>query len=659
MDSRWDTAEAAEHAGDLAQRVYSSRLIGQDRSLVLYGGGNTSVKIRTANLLGGEEDLLYVKGTGFSLDTITEDGFAPVRLRHLTALAELAELPDVEMARQLRVATVEPSAPMPSVEAILHAILPFKFVDHAHADSIIALTNTPSGTAHVQAAYGSQVLIVPYVMPGFELSRVTSSIVADGLRPGTVGLILLGHGVFSFGDSARESYERLVDLVTIAEDYLKQHDAWNIALPPRPAPAVPAGLVIAQLRARMSALAGHPMLLSQRPDCLAAEFARREDVARLSQQGPATPDHVIRTKRVPLLGRDVEAYAAGYRDYFARHAAEHPDGPRLRMLDPVPRLLLDPELGMCAAGRTAGAVAAAAEIYHHTIEVILRAQALEEWQALTPAQIFDVEYWDLEQAKLRQEGPAAELAGEVAVVTGAASGIGRACAQALAAAGAAVCAIDLNPSVDGMATGPGYLGITCDVTSGDQVQAAIGRAAGEFGGIDILVLSAGVFPPSSPISALSAADWSGTFAVNADGALTAMRAAYPYLRLAPRGGRVVVIASKNVPAPGPGAAAYSASKAALTQLARVAALEWGADKIRVNMLHPNAVFDTGLWTEEVIAQRAASYGISPAEYRSRNVLGTEINSADVAALAVAMCGKLFAKVTGAQVPVDGGNERVI
>ncbi len=658
MDSRWDAARAAEHAGDLAQRVYSSRLIGQDRSLVLYGGGNTSVKIRAANLLGQEEDLLYVKGTGFNLDTITEDGFAPVRLEHLTALAGLARLPDVEMARQLRLATVEPTAPAPSVEAILHAILPFKFADHAHADSVVALTNTPSGEAHVQAAYGSKVLVIPYVMPGFELSRAAAAIVAGGLRPETIGLVLLGHGLFSFGDNARESYERLIELVTIAEDYLKKHDAWNIAAPSVPVP-LPAGPVIAELRARMSALAGHPMLLSQRPDRLAAGFARRDDVSRLSQQGPATPDHAIRTKRVPLLGRDVGAFAQDYRGYFARHAAEHPYGPRLRMLDPVPRLLLDPELGLCAAGRSAGAVAAAAEIYHHTIELILRADALESWQALTPAQIFEVEYWDLEQAKLRREGPAAELGGEVAFVTGAASGIGRACAQALAAAGAAVCGIDLNPSVDGVAPGPGYLGITCDVTSADQVRAAAERAACEFGGIDMLVLSAGVFPPSSPISTLAEADWSATFAVNADAALTMMRAAYPYLRLAPRGGRVVVIASKNVPAPGPGAAAYSASKAALTQLARVAALEWGADNIRVNMLHPNAVFDTGLWTEEIIAQRAAAYGISPAEYRTRNVLRTEVRSTDVSALAVAMCGPLFAKVTGAQVPVDGGNERVI
>jgi NAD(P)-dependent dehydrogenase (short-subunit alcohol dehydrogenase family) len=247
----------------------------------------------------------------------------------------------------------------------------------------------------------------------------------------------------------------------------------------------------------------------------------------------------------------------------------------------------------------------------------------------------------------------------VAVVTGAASGIGRACAQALARNGAAVCGMDIDPGVGAVLPGPGYIGLTCDVTDRDRLEAAVGTAASQFGGIDMLVLCAGIFPSSAGIDSLADEDWRRTFAVNVDADLALLRLAYPYLRLAPRGGRVVVIASKNVPAPGPGAAAYSASKAALTQLARVAALEWGAQRIRVNVLHPNAVFDTGMWTEEVIAARAAAYGLDPAEYRRRNVLNTEVTSTDVAGLATAMCGPLFAKVTGAQVPVDGGNERVI
>jgi rhamnose utilization protein RhaD (predicted bifunctional aldolase and dehydrogenase)/NAD(P)-dependent dehydrogenase (short-subunit alcohol dehydrogenase family) len=660
MENRWDAAEAARHAGDIEQRIYSSRLIGQDPALVLHGGGNTSVKITAKDVFGADQDLLYIKGSGFDLQAITAAGFAPVRTNHLVALSGLEHLSDLEMARQLRLATVEPAAPSPSVEAILHAVLPYRYADHAHADAVIALTNTPSGDAHVRAAYGDRVLVVPYVMPGFELSRVVARLVADELTPQTRGLILAGHGLFSFGDTARESYDRLIELVTIAEDYLKAHGAWDIAHPDGgDQPGVLAGIELARLRSQLSGLAGVPLLLQRLDDALAGAFARRPDVASLSQRGPATPDHVIRTKRVPLVGRDVAAYARAYREYFERGAALHPAGADLRMLDPAPRVILDERLGLCTAGRRAADAVAAAEIYHHTIEVILRAEALERWEALPAADIFAVEYWDLEQAKLRRQGDAPEFTGEVALVTGAASGIGRACAQALTRAGAAVCGVDIDPRVEAILPGPGYVGRICDLRSGQEAETAVEYAAGQFGGVDMLVLCAGIFPSSARIEALDSADWKAAFAINVDAGLALMRLAYPYLRLAPGGGRVVVIASKNVPAPGPGAAAYSASKAALTQLARVAALEWGQQGIRVNILHPDGVFDTGIWTDEVIAARAAEYGISAADYRKRNVLGAEVTSGEVADLVAAMCGRLFGKVTGAQLPIDGGNERVI
>jgi rhamnose utilization protein RhaD (predicted bifunctional aldolase and dehydrogenase)/NAD(P)-dependent dehydrogenase (short-subunit alcohol dehydrogenase family) len=658
MENRWNDADADGCLGDVAQRVYTSRLIGGDPALVLHGGGNTSVKVRQPDIFGTEENLLYVKGSGFDLHSITADGFAPVRVSQLTKLARLDQLTDLEMARQLRLAMAEPQAPAPSVEAILHAVLPHRFVDHAHADAVISLTNTPSGDRHVRAAYGDQVLVIPYVMPGFELSRVAARIIEEGLRADTRGLILLGHGLFSFGDTARQSYDRLIDLVTVAEDYLKAHDAWD-GTGIETEPGELAVIDLAAVRADACAVAGFPLILARQEDPLGLAFARDPEVASLSQRGPATPDHAIRTKRLPLLGRDVLAYAREYRGYFERSAARHPAGAGLQMLDPAPRVILDEQFGLCSLGRSAADATATAEIYHHTIEVIRRAQALEQWKALSPEEIFAVEYWDLEQAKIRRRGPVPEFAGEIALVTGAASGIGRACAQALARDGAAVCGVDINPAVDAILPGPAYVGVAGDLGAEEVVAGAVDTAVRRFGGLDILILCAGIFPSSARIESLSGAEWSRTFQVNADANLALLRTAYPYLRLAPRGGRVVIIASKNVPAPGPGAAAYSASKAALTQLARVAALEWGQHNIRVNVLHPNAVFDTGIWTEEVIAQRAAEYGISAADYRKRNVLGTEVHSTDVAALAAAMCGKLFATVTGAQLPVDGGNERVI
>ncbi len=653
MNSRWNDAEAARFAGDLGQRVYSSRLLGQDPALVLYGGGNTSVKARRRTLWGEEEEILYVKGSGRDLVSIDEHGFAPVRLSALQGLARLEQLSDLEMARELRAATVDPAAPAPSVEAILHAIIPHRFVDHTHADAVIALTNTPSGDRHAQEAFGEVALLVPYVMPGFELARSCRELVEqmDGER--TYGLVLLGHGVFSFGASARASYERMIELVTRAELYLRAHGAWELEPPPPPRSFGAADDLVA-LRSAVSVAAGRPLILRQERSAAGFAFANRSERDRLATQGPATPDHVIRTKRLPLLGRDVAAYQEGYRDYFERHASGD-----LQMLDPAPRVILDPELGLCTVGASAADARVTADVYRHTIEIIERAESLESWRALPEADIFAVEYWDLEQAKLSGAGRKRAFAGEVALVTGAASGIGRACAEAFLAQGASVCGLDIDVRVAGLAQSTEFLGVRCDITSASDVRDAFETLARAFGGLDILVLCAGVFPPSRPVATLDAETWKGTFAINVDANLELMRLAHPWLAQAPGGGRVLIVGSKNVPAPGPGAAAYSASKAALTQLARVSALEWGEDGIRVNVVHPNAVFDTGIWSEEVMRERAAQYGISVDEYRRNNVLRTEVGRADVARLVVAMCGEAFAKTTGAQVPIDGGNERVI
>lgn len=387
--------------------------------------------------------------------------------------------------------------------------------------------------------------------------------------------------------------------------------------------------------------------------CLA--FARHPEVARVSQQGPATPDHVIYTKPWPMLGRDVAAFRAKYGEYFGRHSMNRDKA----ILDPAPRIVLDPRFGLAAAGPTAREAAIAEELYEHAIDVILRAEALGGWRAIGEREIFEVEYWELEQAKLKKARPPAPLAGEAVLVTGAASGIGKACVDAFLRRGAAVVALDLNPAVEGMWTQVDVLGLKCDLTSTEKVEQSLDQAVRRFGGIDMLVLNAGIFPGSQPIEAVAADTWKRTMRVNVEANLELMQRCHPLLRLAPRGGRIVVIGSRNVPAPGPGAAAYSASKAALNQLARVAALEWAKDGIRINSLHPDAVYDTGLWTGELLASRAKAYNMTVDQYKRRNLLRTEVSSKDVAELAAEMCGPLFAKTTAAQVPVDGGNERVV
>jgi NAD(P)-dependent dehydrogenase (short-subunit alcohol dehydrogenase family) len=470
-------------------------------------------------------------------------------------------------------------------------------------------------------------------------------------------MVLLNHGIVSFGDSARESYERMIMLVNRAEEYLRRNGAWDVTWPDAAAGPADVTLDLVRLRKAIAKRAGFPVVMARHADARSLAFCRRDDAATIAQQGPATPDHSIRTKNLPLLGRDVDAYAAAYRDYFAAHEPQAKE--RKTMLDPAPRLVLDPELGLCAVGRSAKDAAIGAEIYAHTIEVIARATALGGYRALAAKDLFDVEYWDLEQAKLAKGGKPPAFAGEVALVTGAASGIGRACVAALLARGAAVVGLDLDPAIATLHRRPDFLGLAADVTSEPQVRDALRRTVEAYGGLDMLILNAGIFPGGARIDTLTTDEWRRVMQVNLDANLVLMREGHPLLKQAPRGGRVVVIGSKNVPAPGPGAAAYSASKAALNQLARVAALEWGADGIRINSLHPNAVFDTGIWTEEVLASRARHYGMTVDEYKRNNVLRTEVGARDVAELAAEMCGPLFAKTTGAQVPVDGGNERVI
>ncbi|HEY2292348.1 MAG TPA: bifunctional aldolase/short-chain dehydrogenase [Thermoanaerobaculia bacterium] len=667
VESLWNDEEAAKYsaksAGDLGARVYTSRLLGRDKSLVLHGGGNTSVKIRERNRFGDEEEILYVKGSGWDLETIEAAGFSPVRLGPAARLATLSRLSDPEMVNELRTAMTLASAPTPSVEAILHAALPFKYVDHTHADAVVTLTNNPDGEALVREAYGDSVVVIPYVMPGFDLARLCAERFPAVAGPRTVGMVLLNHGIFSFGATARESYERMIELVRRAEAVLERRGAWSLGRYPQTpetladAPDLLPNLqTIARLRREISRAAGAPMVLVADRSPRALAFARREDVSRIAQ-GPATPDHVIRTKRLPLIGRDVEAYVQEYRRYFDEHAP-HAAVPKT-MLDPAPRVVLDPELGLATAGRTVKDAAIAAEIYEHTMDIIERAERLGGYRALPARDLFDMEYWDLEQAKLAKAGKPPLFAGEVALVTGAASGIGRAAVEALLARGAAVVGLDVDPKVEAMLSRRDFLGLRCDVTVETEVTGALARGIAAFGGLDLLVLNAGIFPAARRIAELSLAEWDRVMRVNLDSNLLLMHLSHPFLKLAPAGGRVVVIGSKNVPAPGPGAAAYSASKAALHQLARVAALEWGKDGIRVNVLHPNAVFDTGVWTDEVLASRAAAYNLSVEEYRRNNVLGVEVTSRDVAELAAELCGPRFAKTTGAWIPVDGGNERVI
>ena len=655
MTDLWDDEAAPPASDPLAECVHGSRLIGADPSMVLHGGGNSSVKTPFEDITGAAVEALWVKGSGWDMATIEKGGFTPLPLERLHQLLNLESLTDLEMMRELSAARLDPAAPQPSVESLLHALIPHRAVLHSHSDAIVTLTNLADGAELIREVLGARVMIVPYVMPGFDLARVVRDM-WPGEGPGATGMVLMNHGLFTYGDTTRRALHGHTDLIARAVRWLDEH------APHRPVEGGPLGpvdpLALAGLRADISAAARRPMISVRHSSAEVARFVGRADLRSLATRGPLTPDHVIRTKRVPMVGRDVATYAEEYRDYYLRNL--HRARGETTMLDPAPRVVVDPEIGMLAVGATASAAGVASDIYHHTMPVLVRSEDhLGGYQALPEGDLFEVEYWELEQAKLRRSGSPPELTGMAALVTGAASGIGRACARELMNRGAAVTGLDLSPSVAGTFDSPAWLGVECDVTDPGAQTAAITEAVERFGGVDIVVVCAGVFAGTGPIADLDRSAWRKTMAVNVDAAADLLSGVHPFLRISPAGGRVVVVSTRNVPAPGPGAAAYSASKAALTQLARVAALEWATDGVRVNVVNPDAVFDTGIWNDELLAARAALYEMDVESYKRRNLLGLAVTSDHVAEVVAELAGDRFAATTGAQIPVDGGNERVI
>jgi len=655
VKSLWNDAEAVALLDNpLEMRVYTSRLLGRETDLVLHGGGNTSVKTKVQDLFGDEIDVIYVKGSGWDLATIEARGFAPCRLQQLRRLATLDQLTDGDMVRAQRSAMIDPGAPTPSVEAILHAIIPFDFVDHTHADAVVTITNTTDGEARIRAIFRDRVLVIPYVMPGFVLAKAVQDSTRDIDWSRYDGMILMNHGVFTWGDSGKTAYERMVRLVSAAEEYLDGKGATAV-VKTNAEPIDPVRL--AAMRLAVSLTSKGPVLAVANTSPEAAGFSSLATVADVAGRGPLTPDHVIRTKRVPLIVGgsaldDVADYVRAYTDYFQRH-----DDGQLTQLDAGPKWAVWPGHGTVCFGRTPKEARIIDDITTHTMRAIQEAESLGGWHPLPEKELFDIEYWELEQAKLRKAGSPPELTGRVAIVTGAAAGIGRACVNALHTRGACVVALDVKEAVLSLAR-DGVEAIVCDVTNEAAVNAAVTETVRCFGGLDIVVSNAGIFPSSQRIAQVSAENWQRSMDVNLNAHRLLLQAAIPYLELGIEAA-VVIVGSKNVPAPGRGAAAYSVAKAGLTQLARVAALELGERGIRVNTIHPNNVFDTGIWTDEVLEERAKHYNMTVDEYKSNNVLRSEVTSTDVAAAVCALVGPAFARTTGAQVPVDGGNDRVI
>lgn len=656
MKDLWRAEKSANWGIDpMQQRIYTSRLIGQNPDLVLHGGGNTSLKTDFRDPLGDTHEVLYIKGSGQDLKTITAKGFSVLRLATLQKIAAQEHLEDLELVRLQQAAMIDYPVPTPSLEAVLHAIIPYTYVDHTHADAVVTITNTINGKDQIRNLFGQEVLIIPYVQAGFKLARAvfTQSIELNWQK--TKAIILMNHGLLTFASDAKTSYQNMIELVSRAENYLQERGALKIARQNYDKEDL---ITLAQIRKQVSRIRNAPVLVKWDNSPIACGFADLPNMEYLAGLGPLTPDHVIRTKPVPLIIKDdisqaLADFKRSYEEYFRRHA----DSKQI-MLDPAPRWGIWPGYGLLAFGTTIQEQNIISDISQHTIRAIQWGENVDTWQALAKEHIFAMEYWSLQQAKLSQNKNVPLFQGKVALVSGAAGGIGLACARALNAQGAAVIGLDLNPEIKQIFNQPDFIGQICDVTDFESISLAVKKAIKSFGGLDIIISNAGIFSASQTIAEMDEKIWQKSLAVNLTSHQLLLKACVPYLKQGIDPG-VVFIASKNVPAPGPGAAAYSAAKAGQTQLARIAAMELGPFGIRVNVVHPNAVYDTALWTPEILAKRAAHYGLTVKEYKTNNILKTEVNSKDVAALVTAMVSPAFAKTTGAQIPIDGGNDRVI
>ncbi|MCH7602891.1 MAG: bifunctional aldolase/short-chain dehydrogenase [Planctomycetes bacterium] len=655
---------------DVAELVYASRLLGRDERLVLHGGGNTSVKTTALDATGSEINVLCVKGSGWDLADIEPEGLPAVRLEPLCAVAEVDTLSDEAMVNAQRCNLLDSSSPTPSVETLVHATLPYKFVLHTHANSLLSLTDQADGEALCRAVYGDIVTVIPYIMPGFDLAK---AVMAANCGPQHQGMILLKHGIFSFGETAREAYDRMIDLVSQAETRLGQDRkpvGAHYASPDDPPDNIASPAQVGPILRGLTALGDDkqnalPFILEFRSNQRITDYLNRHDLEQVCRVGVATPDHVIRTKRLPLLldvpprnsledfakhaRESVEAYAAEYAAYFKRNDAKLP-GQRT-MLDPRPRVILVRGLGLFTLGKTATEARIVADLAEATMEVITDAQALGTFESITEAETFEIEYWSLEQAKLKgaTEKP---FTRRVVVITGGAGTIGRAVGKAFASRGAQIVLLDVDEEQARDAARPHHgLGLRCDVTKAADVQAAFDHICATFGGVDVVVSNAGA-AWEGRIGEVDDETLRASFELNFFAHQTVARHAVRIMQAQGFGGSLLFNISKQAVNPGRDFGPYGLPKAATMALVRQYALDYGEEGIRSNGINADRI-RSGMLSPDMIHSRAQARQVSETDYMSGNLLRREVTAEDVAEAFVSLARA--AGTTGAILTVDGGN----
>ncbi|WP_412026699.1 bifunctional aldolase/short-chain dehydrogenase [Deinococcus yunweiensis] len=677
IQNRWNDAQAPQDDG-LASLTYRSNLLGADRTLVNIYGGNTSTKSVEKDHLGRDVTVLWVKGSGSDIASITERGFAGLKLDEVLPLFDRPGMSDEEMTAYLDRTAFEVGRPRQSIETLLHAFVPAKHVDHTHPDAIIAIACTPRGPEIMREIYGERAAWVDYIRPGFTLSQQIGAAVRD--NPSLEAVVMGKHGLVTWGDTSKESYETTLRIIGEAQAYLDAHAEAQPFGGPRVQGATEEAdaLLAAVLPVLRGAMKGErPVILSVDTSPAVMEFVNSNAAAELSQVGAACPDHLVHTKRVPLYvdwtpeqGQDaliaaakagVERFKAEYQSYFDENKGEGDV-----MFTPAPRVVLLPGLGMVNSGPDAMGAEVSRQLYTRAIQVMKSASSLGGFVSLSAAESYAIEYWPLELYKLSLKPAPKALEGHVALVTGAASGIGRAIAARLAQDGAHIVIADLN--ADGGQTvaadltkARGFRRATStgmNVTEEAQVQAAYRHAILTYGGVDIAVNNAGI-ASSAPIEETSLEMWNRNQSILSTGYFLVAREAFKLMKAQSTGGNLVFIGSKNSVAAGKNAAAYSTAKAAELHLARCLAEEGGAAGIRVNSVLPDGILaGSSIWDGKWRAERAATYGIEPDRleefYRARTTLKVNVLPEDIAEATYWLASPAAAKTTGGVITVDGG-----
>ena len=676
MKSRWseaDAKECIEHYAreginsDIAIRTYTTRILGQEPRLVLHGGGNTSVKTIMIDPLGKEYEVLCVKGSGWDMGVIEPAGLPAVQLQPLAELADMESLSDEELVASQRRMLIDPYAPNPSIEAVLHAIVPHKHVDHTHADAIISLSNQPNGKEIIRDLF-PDTTIIPYVMPGFVLSKVCRQALLKEVN--SKHMILMNHGIFTYHDDPRQAYDDMINMVDMAEKRLERGRVKvfsGIELPSNLASLDKVAPVIRGALALDTQIEGRPnrWILDHRSSDQVIEFVNGQNVSDYAVRGNAAPDHSIRIKRfgavMPCPAADdmdsfaegvkkaVKKFAVEYEAYFHRNNSRHNGG--LKMLDPVPRVIYVPGIGLFGVGRTAKEAAICADIAEATVNVITKAEGIGQFVALPEEDLFDIEYWSLEQAKLAKtvEQP---LSRQVAIVTGAAGGLGLQIAKTLIADGAAVALFDINEkTLASVAAEIGAFPVTCDVINEKSVQDAVSQVVSKFGGVDILISNAGAAFQGRLVD-VDQEQFDKAFELNFWGHHYMAKACTQVMEEQGSGGAIVFNVTKQVMNPGPDFGPYGTSKSALMALMRQYAIEHGASGITSNAVNADRI-RTNLLTDKFIVERSKARGITPEEYMRGNLIKREVTATDVADAFLHLIKAT--KTTGAVLTVDGGN----